>query len=326
MRARQQHASRKARLAASGHLHRLGPFLAFLAAITVVAAFEFPRLRPVWAKPKNPLSAPAASPSAFPARAADADNADLEAVSRLAPQQQAERLLEQAALHPGKSLDLIRENLPAWQGRLENTDRLFEIVLLALNSDDLRVRTAAVEIDLAANHLAKSPQSVARLVHVARSDPARRSLALWRLGALGNRGVEPKIVQNTLLFYAHHVNLEARYWAVEGLAMLATDATIDPLLDLLRNDPSPRVRQRAACALAQSGMLTKDQRLNAVPHLLNSLDDDGLDSATRAWVVWTLRTITGASIGDNLNAWREWWANHDRPSKRSSSRAGFYRA
>ncbi len=325
MRTRQQHAPPDPRTATSGNSLRLGLFLAIFAAIPIVAAFEFPRFRRVWATPETLALAPPASPSVPPAPASDSENAGVQEIARLAPQQQAERLLEQAANHDRKSLDLIRLNLPGWRGRLENTDRLFGLVLRALSSDDLRVRSTAVEIDLAANKLAKSPQSVARLARAARADPARRSLALWRLGALGNRGVEPKTVLNTLLLYARHWNLEARYWAVEGLAMLATDATVDPLLDILRHDPSTRVRQRAASALAQSGLLTKEQRLSAVPHLLNSLDDDGLDAATRRWVVWTLRTITGASIGDDLNAWREWWANHDRAPQRLPSRPGLYR-
>lgn len=317
---RQQFASRKTRLASSGGLRRLGLFLAILAAIPVLAAYGIPRLRAAWARPQNP-----ASVASSPASPVHTSEADLEAVVRLAPQQQAERLLEQASNHDGKSLALIRQNLPGWRGRLENTDRLFELVLKGLSSDDLHVRSAAVEIDLTANRLAKSPESVARLLRVARADSARRGLALWRLGALGNRGVEPKTVESTLLHYAHHVNVDARYWAVEGLAMLATDSTIDPLLEVLRHDPSSRVRQRAASALAQAGLFTKEQRLSVVPHLLNSLDDDGLDPATRRSVVWTLRTITGAGIGDDINAWRDWWTNHDRAPRRSPSRPGLYR-
>ncbi len=322
MRTPQKHALRGSRSAASPNSRRLGLCLAIFAAVAVIAAFEFPRFRTVSARPTSPA---AISASAQPAPASAAGNIDIATLARLAPQQQAERLLEQAANHDGKSLELIRQSLPGWRGRLANTDRLFDLVLKALSSDDLRVRTAAVEVDLAANNLAKSPQSVARLVRIARVDPGRRPLALWRLGALGNRGADPVTVQKTLLLYAHHVNLDTRYWAVEGLAMLASDAAIDPLLDVLRHDPSSRVRERAASALGQSGLFTKEQRLSAIPHLLNSLDDDGLDPATRRSVVWTLRTITGAAIGDDINAWRDWWANHDRAPRRSPSRPGLYR-
>jgi HEAT repeat protein len=293
-----------------------------LLAIPTIGAFELPRFLTVWGKPGSPGVALAASPSVS---AADSKNVVIEEIARLAPQQQAERLLELAANDDRKAVELIRQNLPNWRGRLQNTDQLFGAVLKALRSDDLRVRRAAVEIDLSANHLSKTPESLAWLQQVIRKDAARRSMALWRLGALGNRGVEPKEVWNTLVLYAHHVNLDTRYWAVEGLAMLASDEAIDPLLDVLRHDPSSRVRERAASALAQSGLFTKEQRLSAVPHLLNSLDDDGLDAKTRGCVLWTVRTITGATIGDDINAWREWWANHDGALRRLSSRPGLYR-
>jgi hypothetical protein len=322
MRTRQQCEKPRTRGTLGGS--RLGwvPVIVLLA-IPAMGAFELPRFLTVWGKPAGPGVAFAGSPSMSPAT--DSRNVAIEEIARLAPQQQAERLLELAANDDRKSLELIRQNLPNWHGRLQNTDQLFDAVLKALRSDDLRVRTAAVEIDLSANHLSQTPESLAWLQQVIRKDAARRSMALWRLGALGNRGVEPKAVLNTLVLYAHHVNLDTRYWAVEGLAMLATDEAIDPLLDVLRHDPSSRVRERAASALAQSGLFRKEQRVSAVPHLLNSLDDDGLDAKTRGCVLWTLRTITGAAIGDDINAWREWWANHDGAPRRLSSRPGFYR-
>src|SRR5256886_9809951 len=63
-------------------------------------------------------------------------NADLEAISHLAPQQQAERLLELAVQRPDQSLGLILKNLASWRGHLADTDRLFHLVLAALDSQD----------------------------------------------------------------------------------------------------------------------------------------------------------------------------------------------
>jgi HEAT repeat protein len=203
----------------------------------------------------------------------------------------------------------------SWRGRVQNTDRLFDLVLTAMKSDDLRVRSAAVEIDLVANNLPKSPKSVARLVKEIRKDPAERPFALWRLGALGNRGVQPKAVLAHLVAFSHDADEQTRFWAVEGLAMLGSDASIDPLLDRFAHDVSPRVRQRAACGLAESGMLTREQRFAAVPDLLNLLDDDSLDSDTRGWVYGALRLITGEALGNNAHAWQEWWAHHDSIKK-----------
>jgi hypothetical protein len=50
------------------------------------------------------------------------------------------------------------------------------------------------------------------------------------------------------------------------------DATIQPLLDIFRNDSSANIRERAACGLAQSGMLQQSQRMNAIPALLTYLE------------------------------------------------------
>ena len=239
----------------------------------------------------------------------------LEAIARLAPQSQAEELLQLAIARDTDSLEAIDKDLPAWRGQLRNTDHLYDLVHTALNSDDFRVRGSAIEIDLVAANLSKSPDSVSNLVHRLREVPADRPLTLWRLGALGNRGVEPKLVLAQLLNYVHDRNEETRYWAVEGLALLGTDETVDPLLDSFAHDASARVRKRAGCNLAKSGMLTKEQRINAVPELLNLFDDDALDPSTRSWVYGALRLITGAQIANDATAWRKWWAHRDTAHK-----------
>lgn len=140
-------------------------------------------------------------------------------------------------------------------------------------------------------------------------------MALWRLGALGNRGVEPSEALRTLKLYTQSRNQEVRFWAVEGLAMLGNRESIDLLLDVLAHDPAAQIRQRAASALSRSGLLTGEQRLTAVPQLLNLLDDDSLDAATESLVSATLEAITGASFGKNAAAWRDWWAHHDTREK-----------
>ena len=252
-----------------------------------------------------------------------AKDIDPEEISHLAPQQQAERLLELAIHQPDPSLSLIHRNLTSWRGHLEDSDRLFHLVMDALKSNDPRVRVAAVEIDLAANNLVKAPESVEKLQRQIQSGSDERYMALWRLGSLGNRGVEPSEAFRTLKLYTQSRNQEARYWAVEGLAMLGSPESIDALLDTLAHDPAAEIRQRAANALSQSGLLTGEQRLTAVPQLLNLLDDDALEPATQSLICATLESITGASFGKNAAAWRDWWAHHDsretHPSHRHSN-------
>lgn len=255
---------------------------------------------------------------------AEAGNPALMDFSRLTPQDQAQQLLDRAIHHDTRSLELISQNVDVWRGHLNDDGRLFDLIHGALNSDDIRVRGAALEVDLAANNLSKTPETVARLVKKLHDDPANRPWALWRLGALGNRGVQPDLVAAQLLTYAHDRNEDTRYWAVEGLAMLGSDASIDPLLDRFAHDRSTRVRQRAACNLADSGMLTREQRLAAVPELLNFFDDDAMDPATRGWVYGALRTITGVQLGNDANAWRQWWAKRDTTTKHHRRTAMLY--
>jgi HEAT repeats len=295
------------------------PVLA-LAAVSTLAGFEVARFQGS-ARWSNGNLVEAASltggPSSSKAAASPSLAVDpsVNTFSRLAPQEQAERSLERAIARDTEALDIIGKSVDGWRGHLQNTDRLFDLVHTALNSDDLRVRSSALEIDLAANNLSKSAESVAQLVRQLRDDPEDRSLILWRLGALGNRGVEPNIVLAQLLNYTHDRNEETRYWAVEGLAILGNDEVVDPLLDRFAHDPSARVRMRAGCDLAKAGMLTKEQRLGAVPDLLNLFDDDGVDSTTRGWVYGALRLITGAELGNDANAWRKWWASRNTAHK-----------
>jgi hypothetical protein len=296
------------------------PVLA-LAATSTLAGFEVARFQG-GARWSSANLVEASSLTANPARSVVAVDPSVDTFSRLAPQEQAEHLLERAIARDPESLDMIGKDVDGWRGHLRNTDRLFDLVHSALNSDDMRVRSSALEIDLAANNLSKSPETVTHLVQQLHDDPAEHSRILWQLGALGNRGIEPKVVLAQLLTYTHDRDEETRYGAVEGLGMLGTDAAVDPLLDRFAHDTSARVRKRAGCNLAKAGMLTKQQRLTAVPNLLNFFDDDALDSATRGWVYGALRLITGAELGNDASAWRKWWANRNTAHKHPLDRHG----
>jgi HEAT repeat protein len=142
------------------------------------------------------------------------------------------------------------------------------------------------------------------------SDHAQKIWALWALGLLGNRGVETDRVVRVLtghLQVSGKDSEDSRRWAVESLALVGTTATIAPLLDSLHNDPSPLVRERAACSLAESGMLSHEQRLIAVPQLINYSDDPALDAQTHAWAFQSLRDITKQPLPNDSAAWRNWY-------------------
>jgi len=105
----------------------------------------------------------------------------------------------------------------------------------------------------------------------------------------------------------HDPNENIRYWAVEGLAYLAADAAIPELLEIFRLDPSPVIRERAACGLAQSGMFSAAQRRTAVPSLLDMTSDGAIEEETRTWVFQALRDITGQTLPHQSAPWRQWY-------------------
>jgi hypothetical protein len=232
----------------------------------------------------------------------------LEALPSMSPQQQAEFLLERAINRYQGATDEIVARAPSWLGRITATPRLDSLFRLAINSDDMRVRVAAIEVNASSRGLARSEDTIDRLEPIAREGAqGPRANALWDIGLLGNRGVRPDRAFAIISGSLHDANVNVRYWAVEGLAYLGSDQVIDPLLDVLHDDPSAMIRERAACSLAQSGMLNETQRWRAVPRLLEFTSDGGLDAETRGWVFQALRDITGQSLPPDPWAWKRWY-------------------
>jgi len=273
--------------------------LPFIATGTVRAAWdEVAQFLSITGKPK----------SASPAVLSDHET---EGLDRSSPQAQAELLLERAINHYAGASDQIASRVDGWHGHVQMTPSLNSLFTTALNSNDLRVRAAAIEIDLAALNVSKTSATVDQFAPEADSgDQKTQVWALWTLGLLGNRGIESQRVAQILMAHVHDSNQDMRYWAVEGLAYLGTDDVIPVLLQIFHDDPSPTVRERAACGLAQSGMLTEQQRRSAVPQLLDFADDSSLDAQTRTWVYQALRDITGQSLPNDPAAWRNWFNNH----------------
>ena len=224
------------------------------------------------------------------------------------PQVQMEFLLEAAINHDQGATDFIAEHVTAWHGKLESTQRWQDLEQTALYSNDLRVRAAAIEINLAVNNLAKSDATVAALIESAEKQAQSRPWSAWELGMLASRGIEPEQVHEQLATWAHDKDQQTRFWAVEGLAHLGTDETIKDFLDVLRNDPDMRVRERAGCSLAKSGMLSREQRMKAAPGLLELTDDPALNATTRAWVFQALREITDEHLPSEAATWRNWYS------------------
>ena len=232
----------------------------------------------------------------------------LEVLDAMSPQAQAEFLLERAINRYQGANEQIAARAEAWRGKSTLNERLNGLFMIALNSDEWRVRAAAIELDLAALDVPKTASTLDTLEADARhGEQGPRANALWRIGLLGNRGVQPERALEILMSAIHDENVNVRYWAVEGLAYLGTDETIAPLLAVFHDDASPMIRERAACGLAQSGMLTAEQRLTAVPQLLDFADDQSLDAQTRSWVFQALRDITRQTLPRDAASWRNWY-------------------
>jgi hypothetical protein len=253
-----------------------------------------------WSKFANLFSMPAGHPSS----AKDARQLD-----RLKPQKQAEALLELAVGHnDSAAVDQISSRVARWQGKVKWDSQIATLTTAALNSNDMRVRESGIEVELAAYGLGKNSASLDYLLRTAESpDHAQKIWALWALGLIANRGVEPDRVVQVLTAHLKDVDEDSRRWAVEGLALAGPAQTIEPLLKTMHDDPSAIVRERAACGLAVSGMFTREQRFTAVPQLLSYSDDPSLDTQTHAWAFQALADITHQRLPNDSNAWRSWY-------------------
>ena len=231
---------------------------------------------------------------------------EIEALGGMEPSAQVKLLLERALNQYEGSLEQISQRIAAWNDKLDSTPELERMLAMAYNANDLRIREAAVDLSLVTHHVEKSQETADRLRRELQTDTGSKAWKLWMLGLLGHKGIDRERTFDTLLGYTHDPEENARYWAVEALAHLASNNVIDPLLRIMHDDPSANIRERAACGLAQSGMLTSEQRKKAVPSLLRYTDDASLDVQTRKWAFQALRDITGQSLPEDPTAWRNW--------------------
>lgn len=221
-------------------------------------------------------------------------------------QSEAEHLLQKLASGDTGAADEILSKSATWTGKTQRTSIATQWITVALNLHDLHGREAAVQAELALDGVTQDEAGL-RFLEKAVGDPTQRAWALWELGALGNRGIDPIHTAKIIGAYLSDPAVDVRASAVNGLALVGTDETIPMMLDRFRNDPSPVVQERAACALAESGMYTHEQRMTAAASLVSWLDDPLLNSQQRAWTFQALRDISGQNLGTDSVAWRNWY-------------------
>lgn len=199
----------------------------------------------------------------LPGRPVPADHSklsehNLEWLQAQPPQEQMEFLLGAAVNHDVGATTMISKMVDDWRGKLHRTPRWETLQDTALYSNDLRVRAAAIEINLAVMNLKKTDETADRLIASAEKIPGNRPWAAWELGMLANRGVETQRIHELLATWLHDSNQQVRFWSVEGLAHLGTDDTIKNFLDVFRNEPALEVRERADARAAHESCARTD--------------------------------------------------------------------
>ena len=230
---------------------------------------------------------------------------EAEMVAAMLPQGQAERLLQYASSHHVGATAEIKARVKEWRGAIAFTPALETLLDVARNGDDLRVRAAAIEIELAALRIVKTSAQVEALFGRIAANPREDRQAIYILGNLANRGVETDRIHQELRRLTHSEDEEVRLQAYAAIANIGTDETVRDLVDGFHHDPSFSVRMNGGgCGLAHCGMLTRAQRMLAIPGLIEMAEDTALDARDLTYAYRALREITDETLPDNPRVWR----------------------
>lgn len=238
-------------------------------------------------------------------------DADVTRVLALPPQAQGEELFERLIGHDERALEVFGQQFDGWIGRINQSDRLSQLLQRAQFSKDLRVRLAHVDMSLALQGFHENQQAADSLMNRARTDPQYRSWAVLYLGMLAARGVDYNRIHQTLLDYARNdKDPSVRQWAVEGLRFLAKDEVLDELFTSFTEDPSMKVRDRAGCNISDCGIFTRKQRMRMVPKLIDLAANSKTNAQMRSWSFLALQEITDVNVPSEAPAWNRWYADH----------------
>lgn len=222
-------------------------------------------------------------------------------------QRHAESLLARAASDDESAAQQVLAQADAWTGKTRRTPHSDQFVSACLYSKNSDVRAAAMAALLAFDGVARNSAGLAMAENAA-GKPNQRAWALWTLGALANRGVDPTHAASLIESYLSDPDVRTRATAVDALSLVGSDETVPILLDRFRNDPSPIVQEGAARDLAVAGMYTHAQRMVAAAKLVGWVSDPALSVPQRAWAVHALDDISGKNFGTDSAAWESWYA------------------
>lgn len=228
-------------------------------------------------------------------------------VESLAPQEKVEHALELAINRRIGAAEYVMQNAQSWRGQFASTPKLRTLINTSADAPMMEIRMAGFEIYLAQYGLEKSVDEVDRMLAQLSADPRNRGAwALWNLGVLGARGIDRVRIYNELLSTLNGRDAELRRFSLEAMAIFGGVESIAPLLDVATLEPDANLRERAFCALAQSGTLLVAERYEAVPELLAISEDAHADAQSVSWAYQALREITAVhGIPNDSAAWRD---------------------
>lgn len=228
-------------------------------------------------------------------------------VESLPPQEKVERALELAINRRVGAAEYVMKNAQSWRGQFTSTPKLRSLINTSADAPLMEIRMAGFEIYLAQYGLEKSVGEADRMLAQLAADPkGSGAWALWNLGVLGARGIDRERIYNELLFTLNGSDADLRRASLEALAKFGGVESIAPLINVATHEPDANLRERAFCALAQSGTLLVAERYEAVPGLLAIAEDAHADKQSVAWAYQALREITDSyDIPNDSAAWRD---------------------
>ena len=141
----------------------------------------------------------------------------LEAMKSMTAQQQAEFLLERSINRYRGANEEILTRAPGWLGLSKRRRSWSRSSGWRSTPTTCACERRPSRSTLSARGLARSPATIDRLEPDARSGAqGPRANALWDIGLLGNRGVQPDRALEIIRRLDHDPNENVRYWAVEA--------------------------------------------------------------------------------------------------------------
>jgi len=195
--------------------HRLQLLIASIFICSFICTFSSSAQLPE--QPNEPISLPG---KPIPPDYSKLSEHNIQWLKTQSAQGQMEFLLGAAINHDQGATEMISKLLESWRGKLHRSQRWQDLETTALYSNDLRVRAAAVEINLVVNNLAKTEDTAKQLIESGKQEESNRPWDAWELGMLASRGIHVDEIHELLNTWVHDKNEQTRFWAVEGLATL----------------------------------------------------------------------------------------------------------